>query len=97
MDLGVGKTTALVDIVKGGTATLEKAIDELVIVYTQPQPAYMEMAAHVPIVKLCRLVGKLHLQDFLQILGESKHVTRAIIFDDVRHVRQTMRLSQRIL
>jgi hypothetical protein len=72
-----------VEIIRSGDKALEKAIDELLIVYTQDQPAYMEMAAHVPIVKLVRLGKKLHLTEFLELLGENKERTRAIIFDDV--------------
>lgn len=82
--MGVGKTTALVEMIKSGSETLEKPVDELVIVYTQPQAAYMEMAAVVPLVKLFRLGQSLQLNEFTQLLGDDKSKTRAIIFDDVR-------------
>ena len=80
----MGKTTALVDIIKAGDKALEKAVDELLIVYTQPQTAYMEMAAVVPLVKMVRLVSKLDLDAFERLLGDNTGATRAIIFDDVR-------------
>lgn len=62
---------------------MEKSLDELIIVYTQPQQAYMEMVEIVPVVKLVRLTGKLDMESFLEILGTDKTRTRGIVFDDV--------------
>lgn len=73
----------MVEIIKGKEKTLEKSLDELIIVYTQPQQAYIEMAQIVPVVKLVRLTGKFGLEEFMEILGENKTPTRGIIFDDV--------------
>ena len=79
----MGKTTSLVELIKAGDKALEKAVDELLIVYTQPQSAYMEMASVVPLVKMVRLVGKLDLETFEKLIGDNIKATRGIIFDDV--------------
>ena len=62
---------------------MERPIEELLIVYTQPQSAYMAMAEHVPVVKLFRLVDKITLDEFTALLGADKERTKAVIFDDV--------------
>lgn len=89
INLGVGKTTALVDIIRKRDTCLEKAIDELVIIYTQSQPAYLEMSEVVPVVKMHRLEGKFSLAEFLSLLGDHKDKTRGIIFDDVEQSKGT--------
>lgn len=75
----------MLEILKSGSQGLEKEIDELIIVYTQPQPAYMEMAALVPKTQMIKLGSKLDLKEFLEILGDDKTKTRGIIFDDVNY------------
>ena len=67
---------------------MAKALDELLIVYTQDQPAYVEMARHVPVVKLVRLdkTPSFDMDVFSELLGSSQEKTRGIIFDDVRHL-----------
>ena len=71
------------DIIRGKERCLEKALDELLIIYTQNQPAYHHMAEVVPTVTLHRLEKRLTMTEFLALLGSNKHHTRGIIFDDV--------------
>lgn len=81
---GVGKTTAVVDIIRGGESCLEKKLDELVVVYTQSQPAYLELTHLIPIVKLVRLDRHLSLDAFLLHLGEKREgIVQGVFFDDV--------------
>ena len=77
----------MLDIVRGGSATLERPIEELVIVYTQPQSAYVAMAEHVPLVKLFRLESKITLDEFTALLGADKQRIKAGIFDGVKGTR----------
>ena len=70
---------------KAGGKALEKPLDELVIIYTQDQPAYVEMARHVPVVKLARLdkMASFDMDVFTELLGSASDKTVGIIFDDV--------------
>ena len=82
----MGKTSALLEIVKERSKTLAKPIDQLVIVHTQDQPAYVEMAKHVAVVKLVRLdkIDAFDMEVFTDLLGSSSSSkTTGIIFDDV--------------
>ena len=70
-------------------------MDEVVLVYSQPQPLYMELAAAVPVVKMVRLEESLSLEDFLRLVGTDRRPVRALIFDDVEplpHLRDTIDL-----
>ena len=64
---------------------MEKTLDELLIVYTQDQPAYVEMARYVPTVKLVRLdkTPSFDMDVFTELLGSAQDRTRGIVFDDV--------------
>ena len=83
--LGVGKTSSLVEAIRKGDRCLEKPIDELLIVYTQNQPAYHELADYVTTLKLHRLESQKHLAmgRFLELFGENRKTTKAVLFDDV--------------
>ena len=81
--LGVGKTSSLIQWIADGSLSLEKPVDEVVLVYSQAQPLYMELAAAVAVVKLVRLEDSLSLEDFLRLVGTDRRPVRALIFDDV--------------
>ena len=82
----------MLDIIRSGNKALEKPIEELVVIHTQNQPAYVEMALHVPIVKLVRLdkMKSFSLEDFSELVAADsptrKTRTLGVIFDDVRRL-----------
>ena len=72
------------NLLKDGNKSFEKPIDELLLVYTQLQECYIEMARSVPVVKLVRLKDdNLDVETFMSYVGSNKQSVKAVFFDDV--------------
>ena len=67
----------MLDILRAGNKALETPVEELIVIHTQKQPAYVEMTSLVPIVKLVRLdkLKSFSLDDFNDLVCAEKRET----------------------